>query len=230
MILVAGHAIPFRFDRLHNDEGWYLKHFQQGDGPQYLAHVRHAVDLTARDPGVLLMFAGGQTDRFAGPRSEGQGYWLIADHYDWFGDPEVRARATTEEFSCDSFENLLFGICRFREYLGCYPDRVTVVGWRFKEARFRFHAECLRLAPEQFHYEGVNDPDELDTASRFEAQRLQVFRADPYGAGEEPTRKRVERNAFRRQHGYLVSCPEVAQLLQHRGPDLFRGSVPWRAT
>jgi len=44
----------------------------------------------------------------------------------------------------DSFENLLFGVCRFRERAGHYPDTVTVVSWGFKAARFDLHRETLR--------------------------------------------------------------------------------------
>lgn len=48
----------------------------------------------------------------AGPKSEGESYFFVADHYDWWGKPDLRARALTEEYARDSFENLLFSICR----------------------------------------------------------------------------------------------------------------------
>ena len=229
LVLVAGHAVPFRFDRLDCDDGWYLKHFQSGDGPYYVEHVRRGVELAAADPGALLLFAGGQTDSAAGPRSEGQGYWLIAEHRDWFGHAEVRDRSTTEEFSCDSFENLLFGLCRFREFTGGYPDFVTVVGWIFKGPRFDFHREALRWPASRYRYDGPNNPADAPTAERFEAERLQTFRGDPYGSGEEPRRKREARNSQRRRHGYAASCPELRDLLAHAGPELFAGRLPWVA-
>jgi hypothetical protein len=37
-----------------------------------------------------------------------------------------------EDYARDSFENLLFSICRFKEVTGNYPARVTVVGYTFK--------------------------------------------------------------------------------------------------
>src|SRR4051812_25701984 len=154
LILVAGHAIPHRFDRLDTDDGWYLKRFQSGDGPKYVEHVRRSVELAAGQPDTLLLFAGGQSNRAAGPRSEGQGYWFVAEHADWYGYPGIRERTTTEEFSRDSFENLLFGICRFREYVGRYPEHITAVGWIFKAGRFLFHAETLGLGPDYFDYVG----------------------------------------------------------------------------
>ena len=38
----------------------------------------------------------------------------------------VRQRTLTEEHARDSFENLLFSICRFRELTGVYPRNITV--------------------------------------------------------------------------------------------------------
>ncbi len=226
LVLVAGHAVPFRFDELDRDSGWYLKPFQSGEGPCYVEHVRRGVELAQADPRAVLIFAGGQSDDAAGPRSEGQGYWLIAEHGEWFGAAGVRGRSTTEEFSLDSFENLLFGLCRFREYAGAWPERVSVVGWRFKGPRFELHRAAIRFPKERFQYEGVNDPPDATTAERFETERRELFVTDPYGAGEEPSRKRAARNPFRRRHGYAASCPEAAELLPWRGPEAFSGSLP----
>ena len=227
LVLVAGHAIPRQFDRLDMDEGWYLKHFQQGEGGLYVDHVRAGVELAARSTESLLIFAGGQTDPVAGPRSEGQGYWLVAEHCDWFGQTAVRERATTEEFSLDSFQNVLFGLCRFREVTGQYPEELIAVGWKFKGARFDQHREAARFPEQAYRYVGVNDPPELARNLPFEAQRREMFRLDPYGAGEAPVSKRLARNGERRQHGYAVSCPEVAGLLAYAGPDLYADPLPW---
>ena len=48
----------------------------------------------------------------------------------------MRRRAHTEEFARDSFENLLFSLCRHRELTGGYPQRLTVVSLPFKRERF----------------------------------------------------------------------------------------------
>ncbi len=227
LILVAGHAIAYRFDRLDSDEGWYLKHFQAGEGGLYVEHVRRGVELAAADPESLLLFAGGQTDGLAGPRSEGQGYWLVAEYFNWFGHPEVSERATTEEFSLDSFQNLLFGLCRFYEVTERYPEDVIAVGWRFKGERFDLHREALRFPASRFRYEGVNDPPDLERNYHFETARREMFRADPYGAGPEPAAKRTARNVFRRRHGYRTSCPDLAALLDYGGPAIYQGPLPW---
>jgi len=227
LVLVAGHAVAYRFDRLDSDEGWYLKHFQAGEGGLYVEHVRRGVELAAADTESLLLFAGGQTDGLAGPRSEGQGYWLVAEYFRWFGHEEVSERATTEEFSLDSFQNLLFGLCRFYEVTGTFPESVIAVGWQFKGARFDLHREAVRFPANRFRYVGVNDPPDLERNYHFEAARREMFLSDPYGAGAEPTAKRAARNVFRRQHGYRTSCPALAALLEYPGPAIFEGPLPW---
>jgi hypothetical protein len=227
LVLVASHAVPYRFDRLDHDDGWYLKPFQAGEGSLYLDHVKRGVEVAAGQTDSLLIFAGGQTDAAAGPRSESQGYWLAADHLDWFGHRGVRNRATTEEFSLDSFQNLLYGVCRFREVTGGYPIGIVAVGWKFKGPRFGLHRRALRFPEARFRYEGVNDPPALEENLPFEQARALLFEQDPYGATAEPARKREARNVFRRHHGYAQSCPELAALLGHRGPELFAGPLPW---
>lgn len=42
------------------------------------------------------------------------------------GGGNIRERALTEEHARDSFENLLFSVCRFRELTGTYPQNITV--------------------------------------------------------------------------------------------------------
>jgi hypothetical protein len=227
LILVAGHAIPRRFDRLESDEGWHLKHFQSGEGSCYVEHVRAGVKLAAESPESLLLFAGGQTDAAAGPMSEGQGYWAIAEHSEWFGTPEVRGRASTEEFSMDSFLNLLYGLCRYREMTGAYPERTVAVGWGFKGPRFDLHRAALRYPANRFRYFGVNDPPRLAENIHFEALRREGFREDPYGAQPDFVSKRMARNVFHRQHGYAISCPEIRGLLDYTGPEIYPGPLPW---
>ena len=40
----------------------------------------------------------------------------------------MSGRALTEEYARDSFENLLFSVCRFRQLTGAYPANITVRG------------------------------------------------------------------------------------------------------
>jgi len=185
------------------------------------------VELAHEDPESLLIFSGGQSRLEAGPRSEASSYYHIAHHHQWWGRAGVAGRTLTEEFARDSFENLLFGICRFKEYAGNYPSTVTLVSWAFKESRFHLHREAVGWPVERFRYEGPNNPGAIEQALRAEENAIRNYSADPYSASEMYRLKRRDRNPFRRQHGYLASCPELEPLFRYEGPELFRGSLPW---
>lgn len=233
LVVVAGHAVYLGQDFLApaGDQNWWLQEFQKGEPPLYLEHIRHGVELAASHPDALLVFGGGQTRRDAGPRSEGQSYWMLADHFSWWGMPAVRERATTEEFGRDSFENILFGIARFRECTGRYPQCVEMVGWEFKRARFDFHRRTIRWPAGERHYRyhGVNNPADILAAVRGEADTLAAFQLDPFATESGLWEKRLRRNPFARQHGYAQSCPEIARLLAHRSMDgkIYGGDLPW---
>jgi hypothetical protein len=173
------------------------------------------------------MFSGCQTRREAGPRSEAQSYWLLAEHFGWLGGG-LRDRATTEEFARDSFENMLFGLCRFREFCGCFPEHLTAVSWAFKGERFALHRAALRWPAAKFTFAGVNNPRDLAAANAGESKALTQFRRDLYGTHSPLADKRAARNPFRRQAPYALSCPELAGLLNHQGPDIYAGPLPWR--
>jgi hypothetical protein len=228
LILSPGHAVwNLRGDPLA-DSSWYLRDYQRGEPSFYLAHIRRAVELTAADPGALLIFSGSQTFAAAGPRSEAQGYWMLAEHFEWWGAGGARARAITEEFALDSFQNVLFALCRFHEFTGGWPERISVAGWGFKARRFvDLHRAAVRFPANRFHYVAVNDPGDADAAARAEAANRVEFAADPYGTTAALAEKRSIRDPFRRRHGYRESCPELRALLDHRGPALFSGPLAW---
>jgi hypothetical protein len=216
-ILVAGHAILRDLSRVQEDAGWYLLDFQRGEPPCYIGHIQRAVQLCAADANSILIFSGGMTRPEAGPRSEGLSYWLVAEHLGWFGHPEVAQRAHIEDFARDSFENLLFGLCRAKELTGTLPDHVTLVSWEFKRQRFEaLHREAIAWPSERFTYIGANNPPHLEQALAAETQARAKYLADPYSKGREFAAKKEARNPFRRQNGYSLSCPE-----------LFPPEAPW---
>jgi hypothetical protein len=226
-VIVAGHAVLRHFADPTADDNWVLLDFQHGEGGCYVEHVQRGVERTAADPQALLIFSGGQSRVDAGPLSEAYSYYWIAQHYGWFGHPGVAARTLTEEFARDSFENLLFGLCRCKEWTGAYPERVTFVGWRFKQQRFELHREAIRWPLARYEYDGANDPPQRGQAETAEAQTHAGYLADPYSSGDVYRAKRESRNPFRRQPGYATSCPELAGLFAHPGPGRYRGPLPW---
>jgi hypothetical protein len=228
-IIVAGHApyIATDFREPLADFSWVLSEGQKGEPRFYLDHIKRGVELVNSEPDALLIFSGGQTRESAGPRSEALGYFLLAQHVVGFGSASVPERATTEEFARDSFENVLFGICRFREFTGNYPEAVTVVSWAFKEERFSAHREAIRWPSDKFRFVGVNNPIDLATALAGEEGARADFAKDPYGTGAKLSLKRKQRNPMHRQDGYRISCPEVEALLRYASTMPFSGPLPW---
>ncbi|KAG2489727.1 hypothetical protein HYH03_011834 [Edaphochlamys debaryana] len=169
LVLVAGHAVYTGVDyaEANKESSWFLEEYQRvpGEAQSFLDHIRLGIEEAALDPDALLLFSGGQTRRAAGPRSEGMSYWVAAEAAGWYSHPEVRNRTFTEEHARDSFENLLFSLCRFYELSGHYPETITVVSYTLKEARFRtLHRQAVRWPAEYFRFVGTPVPPEAKGA------------------------------------------------------------------
>ncbi|CAG8774507.1 25326_t:CDS:2, partial [Racocetra persica] len=128
-------------EKVEQDNNWVLEDFQKGGAVKtFLNHIRKGVELTQQNTKALLVFSGGQTRPAAGPRSEAQSYYVLAQTLNLLSAEEnshlILDRMTTEEYARDSYENLLFSICRFKEVTGHYPQNVIVVGFKFKRERF----------------------------------------------------------------------------------------------
>lgn len=103
------------------DSSWFLLEYQKnvvGQTRSFVSHIEMGVGEAAADPQALLLFSGGKTRQGSGPRSEGEGYWLVAEAHNWWDKPQVRERAFSEDHARDSFENVIFGLCRFYELTG----------------------------------------------------------------------------------------------------------------
>jgi len=128
-----------------------LLDYQKGKGlPQAIvSHIKKGIELANGNEQSLLIFSGGETRAHTGPVTEGTSYYQVSDAMGlWNGT--VRARTTTEEFATDSFQNLLFSICRFREVTGIYPKKISVVSYTFKQYRFQeMHASSIIWPPDQ---------------------------------------------------------------------------------
>ncbi len=229
LILVAGHAVYIAedFNDPAADANWLLQDFQKGEPPFFIEHIFRGVELASGNQNSLLIFSGGQTRREAGPRSEAQSYWMIAKHFLWWHGAGVELRATTEEFARDSFENLLFGICRFHECVASYPESITVISWAFKEKRFDLHRDAIGFPKSKFVFEGVNDAVDLIGANKGEEKAVAQYREDSFGIGGSLGRKRDERNPFNRMNPYKTSNPALGGLLRFRGETNYKETLPW---
>eukprot|EP00736_Rhodelphis_marinus_P001081 Rmarinus@m.5543 len=260
LIVVAGHTTfqGLDYSAALDEDNWFLLPYQSGQLLSYLAHIQAGVELAAKDNTSLLLFSGGETRAEAGPRSEAESYWYYADAQDWFGHSQVRARAFTEEFARDSFENLLFSLCRYHDIVGWYPQKVTVISFSFKEDRFvHLHRTALRIPEDMFEFVAVDGPSDVPSlrqnwerdhgskppvlgGSIFTATDLKelheaeannagnLFRVDPYGCQGSLLEKKSERDPFSRSVPYPKGCPEMSKLLSYCGTKVYKGRVPWR--
>jgi len=202
LVLVPGHAVcrsgctgPGRVER---DSSWIGAHAGEARRhvAQILAGVRQAAVADA-----WLVFSGGCTRRSAGLRSEAVSYAEIARDHDHWSLPEVAGRILVEEYARDSLENLILGICCLRRAVGRWPERVCVIGWDFKEERFRRHARAIDWPADRFRYEAVMSPSELAPAEAGEGRKLAATVADPLLVGEQWQRERRGRDPFGRGTG-----------------------------
>jgi hypothetical protein len=185
LVVVAGHSV-MRLSRMqsagYDERSWYLLPYQLGQGfPTIItSHVQKGIDLTRQDVRALLIFSGGQTRADVGPLSEAASYYYLAEQNGWLlGD--LKQRVFLEEYARDSYENLLFSICRFRELTGGFPTRITVIGFDFKSQRFNdIHRHAIGFPVDQFTYVGMRPtPTSFDhsKAAAGEINAVQAFKS-----------------------------------------------------
>eukprot|EP01039_Chlorochromonas_danica_P002916 gene2916-3183_t len=236
--MVTGHA-ALRLEKIHqatySDDAWYLLSYQRHQGfPQIISsHIQKGIGLLHTDEASLLIFSGGETRKEVGPISEAASYYFLAQTEHWLSS-SLASRVFLEEYARDSFENLMFSICRFREVTGHYPSYVTVVGFDFKQQRFQTeHRLALQYPEGNFSYVGLASPIgkfNQGQAVAGEQIALAAFQADLYGCLDNAlANKRQLRNPFKRTHPYDLACPEMKAMLHWCGPGLIPlDSVPWR--
>jgi len=222
LIIVAGHSVftGSNFDDAGRLSSWFLESYQNvsGEAESFLEHIRLGVSAAAYDPTSLLLFSGGETRKSAGPRSEGAGYWSVAEAASWFGlkDSGVRSRSFTEEHARDSFENLLFSFCRFFELTGGYPKHVTVVSYNLKRERFSsIHRATVHYPESRFSFIGSNLPAGVKGALEGEARTVAAFRKDPFGCFNPLMEKKLARDPFAVGPPHPSRCPAIEPLLTY---------------
>jgi hypothetical protein len=234
LIIVAGHAVLDPASSRSSegdytdDAAWLLLSYQKQTGlpDVIIEHINAGINLSASLPRSLLIFSGGETRKSSGPLSEAASYFTVADALHMFpiesnDDVEkqsTRERTYTEEYATDSYENVLYSVCRFYEIAGVYPKDITVISFTFKEHRFtNIHAPAMNFPISNFHYIGIDPPastsakpNNFDLAASTVGERdnaLSLFEEDPYGCYKEKLiQKRKERNPFYRTPPYSLTC------------------------
>ncbi|KAJ7928551.1 hypothetical protein B0H13DRAFT_1967825 [Mycena leptocephala] len=238
LIVVPGHAIWKGTNpdlRMRADE-WAFRSYQTNQESSLLdvffRHISNAARLALEDERSLVVFSGGQTQRTS-TTTEGESYLRLALSAGLF-QSETFSRATSEGFALDSFQNLLFSIARFHEYTGAYPEKITVVGYEMKRARFvELHRAAIQWPESRFTYIGIDMDGDNSQARQGERQNGYLpYRADLYGCHTFLANKRRQRNYDARYPPYYLSCPELRPLLSwcpSVHTQLFSGTLPWSA-
>jgi hypothetical protein len=237
LVVVTGHAVftGTDFSKAQDADSWYLEEYQQRQGPavvdSFVEHIRVGVHEAASNPKAVLLFSGGATRESAGPLSEALSYYRVGAGRGFFGDDDaaLRERVHTEEYARDSFENLLFSMCRFHELTGTWPRNVTVIGFAFKAERFTsYHRAAIDFPASRFHYIGTAVPN-VEEAAAGEREVVHAWARDPYacGAASELAQKRHARDPFARGVPYFGRCAALHGLLTHCGPHPYAGPLPW---
>ena len=144
-------------------------------------------------------------------------------------------RVLDEGFARDSYENFLFSLCRFREITGKYPERVVIVGYEFKRARFvDKHRAATGYPLERTHYVGLPAPDEVEAAAGEANTVAALVASGGYGCdgSGDLQSKRSRRDPFHHGVGDYRDngCPEMRELIGHcggAGTATLLSSMPW---
>jgi len=188
LIIVAGHSVLIgNGENALDESAWHLLDYQRGQGlpDAIVGHITAGISEAARDPQSLLVFSGGETrgDGTA-PYSESSSYFRAADALNlWMNEgidagSNARSRTVTEEFATDSFENMIFSICRFKEVTGHYPTYITIVSFSFKEQRFvKLHASALKWPRSRLRYIGKDAP----SSTGFDVEMAQLGEQVSFG-------------------------------------------------
>ncbi|KAG5421933.1 hypothetical protein I9W82_001026 [Candida metapsilosis] len=229
LIIVPCHGIYKLGEPPSKQESWYLADFQLegNDHLCFIDHIEQGLQELQNDPNSYLIISGGETKAEAGPISEAFSYYTLATDLakrNQLGS--IDGRVTTENYARDSFENVIFSICRFYEIWQRYPKFITIVGFEFKRDRFLdLHlSQALEFPVDRVKYIG-NSPNP-NYASKEKTDKyfkdidineyknaVQEFKKDWYGAQEKLITKRNKRNPFSRQPGYALSNPILSEFL-----------------
>ncbi|ORX85065.1 hypothetical protein BCR32DRAFT_200321 [Anaeromyces robustus] len=246
LIIVAGHGISKTINEVPTEvDKWNIKPFQTEEINTFISHIITGILVAKYNKNSTLIFSGGQTQNIAGPLTEGQSYWYIANSMNWLNLENIKERTTSEEFAKDSYENLIFSICRYHEFTGKYPKFITLISYPYKHYRFfNLHLKAIKYPENKFQFIGMTYdlidegtpslifppkitelPDDLPD---FELNHsISNFKTDPYGCKGVLLQKKKDRNPFNRYSSYSSSCPELKEILEFCNTNEIKNEIKW---
>ncbi|ORX57930.1 hypothetical protein BCR36DRAFT_344821 [Piromyces finnis] len=246
LIIVAGHGIGKTINKIPIEvNDWNIQPFQREEINTFLTHILTGILIAKYNKNSTLIFSGGQTQNRAGPMTEGQSYWFIANSMKWLDIENIKERATSEEFAKDSYENLIFSICRYHEFTGKYPKFITLISYPYKQYRFfNLHRKAIKYPENKFQFVGITyDLIDEDNSSKifpekitempdnlpdFEVKHsINNFKKDPFGCEGVLKQKKIDRNPFNRNNPYSNSCPELKGILEYCLNNKLTNEIQW---
>lgn len=124
----------------------------------------------------------------------------INDIRTWIASKKI----VLEEFARDSFENILFSVCRFFQLNGKIPASICVCSMRSKEDRFR--TICNELGFSDFSYKGKGEENKGD-------RRLSEIKGNPFHRGTQFYKTRRSRDPWEKGNPYISINDEFKKML-----------------
>jgi hypothetical protein len=194
------------------DKGNIYSEFPE-DRAVYEQHLRESVKALHSGLYEALIISGGYTKKQV-EKSEARGM------LDWAHDLALAfdaSRVILEEYARDSFENVLFGMCRFYQEYHQFPEAVTICSWKPKESRFRLIADGLQIP--NYSFFGIGKKN--DVVER-EADLLKLVYGDPLHRQRALATMRRNRDPWGKGNPYneieeLREMFEVLSFMEEKG-------------
>lgn len=199
---------------------WFLAPFQiEGDDHLcFKEHVLKGYEIINKDPQALMVISGGRTKKES-EDSEANSYLSLLKAVK--GNEEV-SDVVLEEFARDSFENVIFLLCKFYERCQRYPQSITIVGFEFKRGRFlENHLKQALMYPiDKVTYIGnePNPPSNREayfkdlTESEYK-YAVKLFEVDYYGVQDPLLKKKLSRNPYNTFNNYGETNPLLKDII-----------------
>jgi hypothetical protein len=163
----------------------------------YYSQLLNTSNLIFLNENSVACISGGYTRENVLQLSEAESYYNILKMGNWFGMPEVADRILLDTNATDSLGNVVFSIAAFYDKYGYYPEELTIVGFPFKERRFRQHCLSIGWKKEINYIHSMNPPlCILNEALTGEAAKLKSMQQDLYLKGDAWKAQRAKRNPY----------------------------------